>query len=492
MNLSDEAKKKLAALPDKPGVYLMRDRARRIIYIGKAVSLRSRVRHYFQEATLRTADPKLRGLIHMVVDLDVLVLRSEAEALITESRLIKEYKPRYNIAQRDDKRFLLLRVDPREPWPRFEPCRIDRKDGARYFGPYTDSLAARAAAEFLERHYGLRSCRPREPGAEDHRHCHNDVVRFCSAPCVARIAREDYLHRVEEACAFLRGERPDILKALETMMQEAAAAQQFEGAAALRDLLLLLRRAIRDKHKGLRSLALRLEEARAGVAELQAALGLPAPPSVIECFDISNISGTHAVASMVVAVDGMPARNRYRRFRIKTVEGSDDPRMMAEVIQRRYRRVRDENLEQPGLVLIDGGITQLGAARAELDRLGLGHLRSAGLAKRFEEVHTSTRGADAPLRLPRDGAALKVLQQIRDEAHRFALDYHRLLRARVMRESALDQVEGIGEKRKTLLLKTFGSVLRIARATEAELAAVPGVGPVMARAILAVLRPAGG
>jgi excinuclease ABC subunit C len=266
-------------------------------------------------------------------------------------------------------------------------------------------------------------------------------------------------------------------------MDREAAALNFEKAAALRDTLLHLRWVIKERHKGTRTLEMRAEEARQGVFELQTALGLAAPPQVIECFDISNISGTHAVASMVVAVDGMPARQRYRRFRIKTVEGSDDPRMMAEVIRRRYARVLAEHQPRPGLVLVDGGFTQLSAARAELRALGLGDQPSAGLAKKYEEIYRDDAAAAEPLRLPRDSAALKMLQQLRDEAHRFALDYHRALRNRLMRDSLLDRVEGIGDKRKALLLKTFGSVRRLSRATDDEVAAVPGVGPVMAKTI---------
>lgn len=483
MPVTEQVKQKLVQLPDKPGVYLMRDRSGRIIYVGKAASLRNRVRHYFQPATLRGAEPKLRGLINSIVDFDFLVVRTEAEAILTEGRMIKEYRPRYNVAFRDDKRFPLLRIDLRDPWPRVETCRLERRDGALYFGPYSNSLAARVAREFLDQHYGLRVCRPQRPDAEDHRHCHADVVSFCSAPCIGRISPADYRARVEEAAAFLRGERPAVLEQLAAAMDQAAADLNFEKAAALRDTLLHLRWVIKERHKGTRSLELRAEEAKQGVVELQVALGLAAPPRVIECFDISNISGTHAVASLVVAVDGLPARQRYRRFRIKTVEGSDDPRMMAEVIRRRYARVLAERQERPGLVLVDGGLTQLGAARAELRALGLAGQPSAGLAKKFEEVYVADDPAVAPLRLPRDGAALKVLQQIRDEAHRFALDYHRALRNRLMRDSLLDRVEGIGDKRKALLLKTFGSVRRLSRASEEEIAAVPGVGPVMARAI---------
>ena len=487
MSVPELIQRKLQELPDKPGVYLMRDRDGRIIYVGKAASLRNRVRNYFQAGTRRSAPPKLRSLIHSIADFDLVVCTNEADAILTEGRMIKEYRPRFNVSFRDDKRFLLLRIQPADPFPRFETCRIEKPDGALYFGPYSSSQSAWATLEFLEKQFGLRSCSPREPGPEDHTHCHNDVIRFCSAPCIGRVDREGYRERVQQACAFLRGEKPEILDQLAEAMEAEAKATHFEKAAALRDTLLSLRQAIRQRATGAKSLEIRDEEARAGLAELQQGLGLAAPPHVIECFDISNISGTHAVASMVVAVDGVPTRQRYRHFRIKTVEGSDDPAMMAEVIRRRYSRVQAEGGALPDLVLVDGGVTQLGAARRELAALGLAAQPSAGLAKRFEEVVVSERMTDPPVRFPRDSAARTVITRLRDEAHRFALTYHRTLRARRIRDSALDEVEGIGEKRKQQLLAHFGSVLRLRRATEQDIAALPGIGPVLARQIKDVL-----
>lgn len=487
MNLPDAVKQKLQILPDQPGVYVMRDKSGKIIYVGKAVSLRNRVRHYFQRGTLQSADPKLRGLIRSIADLDILPVRTEAEAILTEGRMIKEYRPRYNVAFRDDKRFLLLRVYPNDPWPRFEACRVDRGDGAIYFGPYANSRAARAALDFVQRRFRLRSCRPRVPGLDDYKHCHADIVSYCSAPCIARITPEAYHAQVQEAIAFLRGERPELLHEIETQMKEAAGKQNYEAAAALRDTLFLLRRAIRQRARGTKQLHLRPEDARRGLQDLQLLLDLASPPSVIECFDNSNISGTYAVSSMVVAVDGTPNRQRYRRFRIKSVQGIDDPAMMAEVIRRRYTRLLEEKKELPDLVLVDGGVTQLGAARAELEKLGLSALPSIGLAERYEEVHVNANMGAPPVRLPRESFALRVLQQIRDEAHRFALDYHRRLRARAIRDSVLDDVPGVGEKRKELLLRQFGSVSRLARASEEQIAATPGVGPVLAHTLKTLL-----
>ncbi len=479
VNLPEKVKKKLQELPNKPGVYFMRDRNGRIIYVGKALSLRDRVRSYFHRATLRSAEPKLRGLIRSIDDLDILVTRTEAEAILTEGRMIKDYRPRYNVSFKDDKRFLLIRVNPNDPFPRFDAARIRKDDGATYFGPYASTPAARAAVEFVQKRFGLRVCRPAVPGAVDHKHCHADIIRFCSAPCIAKVTAEQYRERVETACAFLRGERPEYLEELRQMMEKEAQQMNFEKAAAFRDTYLLLRKAIRERTRARKSLAIRADEGRAGIRELQRALGLGGEPKVIEAYDISNISGTHAVGSLVCAVDGLPQKNRYRMFRIKTVQGIDDPGMMAEVIRRRFERALKEQAELPDLVLVDGGVTQMRAARAELDRLGLQALPAAGLAKRFEEVHWKTE----TLRLPPGSNALKVLQQIRDEAHRFALTYHRRLRLRRIRESLLDDIEGIGGKRKQLLLERFGSVERIRRASVEEIAGAPGVGPAMARQI---------
>lgn len=485
MNLPDKVKQKLQTLPDKPGVYFMRDRDGRIIYVGKATSLRDRVRSYFHRATLRSSDPKLRGLVHSINDFDILITRTEAEATLTEGRLIKDYRPHYNVDFKDDKRFLLIHVNLNEPFPRFEACRIQKDDGAIYFGPYASSAAAWAALEFIERRFGLRQCRPRVPGPDDHKHCHNDIVRFCSAPCIAKVSPEQYRERVELAVAFLRGEKPEYLEEIKQAMEKESADRHYEKAAALRDTLFLLRRAVKERIRARKTLAIKAEDAKAGVEELRQTLGLEHPPRVIEAYDISNISGTLAVGSLVCSVDGIPQKNRYRMFRIKTVEGSDDPGMMAEVIHRRFSRALEEKEKLPDLILLDGGITQLGAARAQLDMLGLQNLPAAGLAKRFEEVFWKQKD---PIRLPPDSNALKVLVQIRDEAHRFALTYHRSLRLKRIRESMLDEIEGVGEKRKKLLLKHFGSVARLKKASEEDIAKVHGVGAAVARVVKEALK----
>jgi len=490
--MTDALREKLQNLPDKPGCYLFRGRTGRIIYVGKAISLRKRVQSYFRASTLRHAPPKLRSLVNSVVDLDILVVRNEDEALLTESSLIKQHRPRYNILMRDDKRYLAIRADPRDPVPRFTACRIVRDDGARYFGPFPSDTVVRVTLDFIERRYGIRKCPPLVPDAETHAHCINDIVRFCSAPCIGRISLEEYRARFAEACAFLAGERVQVLAEVEEQMRAASAAHNFEKAAKLRDTLLALREMVRRRGRVVATPEMHASAARRGLEQLRDLLGLTAPPRVIEAFDISNILGSLAVASMVCAVDGIPDRRRYRRFRIRTVAGADDPAMMAEAITRRYRRVVEavtpssafslQPSALPDLVLVDGGITQVRAARRALNALGLTSLPVSGLAK---EQETIVREDGQPsVLLPRNAPALQVLQRLRDEAHRFAIDHHRRLRNRLIRESALDEIPGIGPQRKQTLLKTFGSVYRLARAPMEKIAAVPGVGPELAAAIL--------
>jgi excinuclease ABC subunit C len=481
MDLPELLRAKLRNLPDKPGCYLMRDARGRIIYVGKAISLRKRVQSYFRDASLRSASPKQRGLVKSVADIDTIVVRNEEEALLTEGRLIKEYRPRYNVVFKDDKRFLMLRVDLTAPFPRFMVCRLQKNDQARYFGPYASSPSARAALDFVEKRFGIRKCTPRLPGEDDYKHCINDIVRFCSAPCVGRISPEDYRERINEAVAFLDGERPELLDELRTEMETAAAKQQYEKAAVLRDTLLKVQAAVKRRVRISGDPDLKKQDAEEGVLQLQRELGLPVPPRVIECFDISNIMGTHAVASMVCAVNGLPNRNRYRRFKIRNVEGIDDPAMMAEVVGRRYSRLQAERKPMPDLVIVDGGITQLRAARAVLAELGLETLPSAGLAKREELIFW--HDGEPPIALPHSTPALKVLKRIRDEAHRFALTYHRRLRNERIRESVLDDIPGIGARRKQDLLAHFGSVRRLLKADVDAISEVPGFGPELAQTL---------
>lgn len=480
MRIDPKVIEKARAMPDEPGCYLMRDRRGCIIYVGKAASLRKRVGSYFRQSSWRRADPKLRGLVRSVADIGFITARNEAEALLTEGRLIKEFKPRYNVSFRDDKRFPLIRVDTTRPYPRFELCRIRKSDGFEYFGPYVSGVGARAALDFIGKRFGIRKCRPDEPGPEDHKHCLDDIVRNCSAPCIGAVGRDEYAERVAGACAFLRGERPELLKEIRAEMEAASAALDFERAASLRDTYLELRELTSRRARVLGTPEIARETAMAGIRELASILGLGGVPRMIAAFDISNISGTFAVASMVCAADGLPRRNRYRRFRIRTVAAADDPAMMGEVVERAVASFAKSPGSMPDLLLVDGGAGQVRAAEAALEKIGAA-VPVAGLAKKFEEIYRAGR---RPVRLPAGSQALVVLQRLRDEAHRFALDYHRRLRNRAIGESVLDDIPGIGPRKKELLLRRFGSVRRLAAASKESIASVPGIGDSLAGLVL--------
>lgn len=482
--MNEQLKKKLRDLPDKPGCYLMRDHNGRIIYVGKAISLRKRVQSYFRRSTLQKASPKLRSLVNSVEDLDVMVVRNEAEALLTEGQLIKDFKPRFNVVFRDDKRYLALRAETHLACPRFSECRIIRDDGNIYFGPFPSSTVVRTVKDFVERYFGIRKCSVASPDADTHRHCHNDRIAQCSAPCISTISLDDYRERFEQACHFIRHGDREVMEQLKADMQAAAEKQDYERAAQIRDTIFAINEIVKQRARVVTPPAMKRENALSGCVELAEQLRLPAVPHVIEGFDISHISGTLTVASMVVSVDGVPDSRRYRRFRVKTVVGIDDPMSMAEIVRRRYSRCLEEGTPLPDLVMVDGGITQLRAARDELVLLGLEAVPIVGLAERFEEIVVDWEDT-ASIVLERDSPGLNVLIRLRDEAHRFAITYNRSLRQKKIRESVLDEIDGVGEVRKMLLLKRFGSVRRIATADLADIAAVGGIGEALAEEIKA-------
>lgn len=479
--MKDILRDKIDQLPDQPGCYLFRNSQGKIIYVGKAANLRKRVRNYFLPATARRASPRQRSLLNSIADLDLVVCRNEAEALLTESRLIKDFRPRYNIIFRDDKRYMAIRADGRAHLPKLETCRIIRRDGAEYFGPFPSSGAVKTAIDFIEKRYGLRRCRPLRPGPANHRHCLDHIVRYCSAPCIGKISVLEYRHRFAEAVAFLQGRRPAVLRDLAESMRRAGAGRDFETAARLRDALLALKTLIKRRVQAVDLAPPERETAMAGLRELKEEFKLAGLPRVIEGFDISNTAGELAVASVVRAVDGLPARAFYRRLRIRLQGVIDDPRMIEEAVARRFSRLKEEGRQLPDLVLVDGGITQFLAARQALDRLGMQRLPVLGLAKTREQIFC--RAAAPPVSLSPDSAALLILQRLRDEAHRFALDYHHHLRSRKFKESALDEIPGIGPAKKQRLLREFGSVYGIARADVEQISALPGINLCLAEAV---------
>jgi excinuclease ABC subunit C len=495
--VSEAIRKKLSAVPHQPGVYLHKDRFGTVIYVGKARDLRKRVSQYFQSSRRLGWDLKFNALVEAIHDFDVHVVRSEPEALLLESKLIKEFKPRFNISLRDDKRYLMLKVNLNDPIPNFVFTRLKKDDGARYFGPFVNSLALRNTVALARKQFNLRGCRVFTPGAADYKHCLYAHLKHCTAPCVGNVTREQYLEQVRAACNFLEGQCREMQGQLEAEMKKAAAAHDFEKAADLRDLIRDLQDTWKKTEKFARvpyTLPLAINP-ESDLVELAKILGLPAPPMRIEGFDISNISGTFAVASLVSFKNGRPDRANYRRFKIKTVVGQDDFASMAEVVRRRYARLKQsvgqasrlslnsENIgdrrdtcpaTMPDLILIDGGRGQLNMACAELKKLGLEKIPVIGLAKEFEEIYLPEKSE--PLRLGLDHPAVKLLQRVRDECHRVANSYNAQLRLKKISESVLDEFPGIGEQRKKALLKKFGSVQRLKMATLEQLAEVPGFG----------------
>ena len=528
-----DPKIKLRDVPHKPGVYLMRDRFHRVIYVGKARDLRKRVSQYFMPSRAMRADIKTRALLDAIWDFEWHLAGSEPEALLLEGRLIKEFRPRYNVSFRDDKRFLMVKVDMADEWPRFRLSRFKKDDQARYFGPFAHSGALRQTMNFMRKKFGILTFGRGTPSARELKSSTYQVPMK-----LAEISAAQYRERIDSACEFLAGQSKELLQNLEDEMKKAATALDFERAAEMRNMLDDLRKTTKPMARYNRDQRHRLGVTStinpvADLAALGEELSLGGPPRRMECFDISNISTTHIVASMVCFVNGKPANQLYRRFRIRTVKGQDDFASMAEVVRRRYARVlreiadcrsqisdlphggadsaidlsvsqespreiarritqlgeiRNPNSEisnLPDLVIVDGGKGQLSSACRELQRLGLHDLPIIGLAKEFEEIHRP--GHPAPLILPHESGALKMLQRIRDEAHRFANGYHQLLMKRRIAESLLDDCPGVSDPRKKLLLQKFGSVARLRRASVEDIAATEGISRKLAEQIATFL-----
>ncbi len=611
-------RRRIDELPRAPGVYLMKDRAGAILYVGKAVDLRARVRSYFQEhsSDTRAFVALLDGLLD---DLEVIVVHSEKEALILENTLIKRHKPRFNVLLRDDKQFIVLRLDVNAPHPRLEVRRKIEADGARWFGPFSSASAIRETLQVANRHFQLRTCTDAVL-ASRRRPCLLHQIGRCPAPCVLEIDRDEYARNVRELALFLSGREPELVEELRGRMRAHAAALRYEAAAGLRDRIHAIERSLErqrtvlpeaidqdvigvHREHGELSVAVMqvrqgrligartfgfsgqefptaellaslvpqlyeapaelpeelllpvepteaavlvawLEERRGGrvkllvpqrgdrrslvemaeknaaqaaaerklrgpgpeetLRRLQALLGLSRLPRRIECYDISNFQGSMIVASGVAFADGEPEKARYRRYRITSTDGQDDFRSMYEVISRRVRRGLDEGT-LPELLLIDGGKGQLGAAHAAVKDCGaLDRVELASIAKsRVDGVERSGGVTRSPERLFRPGwkepvaprasaPELLLCARIRDEAHRFAIDYHRKLRGAGSLHSVLEEIPGVGDARRRTLLRHFGSLSALRAATQAQLAEVEGVGPALAATIATFLREQGG
>jgi excinuclease ABC subunit C len=583
----------LKTLPTKPGVYLFKDNQGKVIYVGKAASLRNRLRAYFSPGA--NLSPKLERLVARISDFETIVTDSEQEAIILECNLIKKYRPIYNVRLKDDKTFPYLRIDLKSDWPNVRVTRRFHKNGDRYFGPFASASSLRQTLRLIKKIFPFRSCTKTITG-KDNKPCLEYHINQCLGPCIGAVSKEDYHEVIKQVILFLEGKQDLVLRDLRRKMEKASQQLQFEKAALLRDQIQAIEEVIegqriaitvRGDHDAIalaqtkdlayvevffirsnkligcdyilldgisdeepsqimtgfikqyyasassippvlliqypieepevitkwlanqRGAAVKLyvprkgakkqlidmvaENARQGLAlyqtkqstiiksalvleELKERLGLPGIPLRIEGYDISNIRGNLAVGSMAVFAKGQPKPAHYRRFRIRSVTGIDDYAMIQEVLRRRFRRslaADDKWSITPDLILIDGGKGHLNAALEVMKDLGLDSIPTASLAKEKEEVFID--GKTEPLDIPQTSAALYLLQRVRDEAHRFALGYHRRLRNKVITASALDSIPGIGPKRKKTLLKKFGSVRGIKDASIEDLSKAAGM-----------------
>ena len=594
---------KLARLPDRPGIYIYRDAKAQVLYVGKAASLRSRVRSYFQES--RPRDPKTDALVRQIRDLEYVVTDNELEALMLEANLVRKHRPRYNIILRDDKHYPFLKLTTNEEFPRLLVARRVQNDGATYYGPFYPATAMRETLKLTRQLFPLRTCSITIDGTLE-RPCIQYSIHRCNAPCTGWETREGYAKTVREVTQFLGGRDEDLALRLTREMEEAAVETKFERAAVLRNQIQALNK-VRERQKiistdevdqdvigvvrqgsdacvefffvrkgrlvgqeafffdrvagwadgeilsafvrqfygkvvapapeilvsedlpeaelttewlstlagrrvqivvpqrGPRREFVAMAEANAAIAlqnhllsrddrqqvvleELRRALTLPGLPNRIEGYDISHVQGSEQVGSLVVWENGSMKKEDYKRFRIKTVAGADDFAALAEVLTRRFARALEQGTPLPDLVLIDGGRGQLNVGLKVLQELGLDYLPVVALAKQQEEVYVGE--SLHPLVLDPTSPALHTLQKIRDEAHRFAITYHKKLRSKRTLQSVLDTIPGVGPTIRTSLLKTLGSARRVRESSVAELAAVPKVTPKLAQRIFEHFHPA--
>ncbi|MFC1698360.1 helix-hairpin-helix domain-containing protein [Candidatus Omnitrophota bacterium] len=449
-----DIKKKVKNFPDSPGVYLMKDTDGEILYVGKACSLRKRVGSYFQ----KPPTAKTQELIRRSRDIEYLATSSSAQALLLENILIKRHQPFYNAALKDDKSYPYVKISADE-YPGISIVRGEKVKGARYFGPYTSVKLLKTALKAIRPLFPFRSCRrlPKKP-------CLYFQLKLCPGICAGKVEPGAYRDTLRQLELFLEGRHNELLRHLQDQMRQAAGLKQFEQAAKLRDRINSLVEIISQTKQ---------PSGADLIVELQKTLGLSEPPYRIEAFDISEISGAGLSGSMVSFLSGWPDKNNYRKFKIRTVKGIDDYAMIAELLRRRYApEKRKVNSPLPDLVIIDGGKGHLNLAQKTLKTLGLTELPVIALAKRLETIYAC---GGKVINLPGDSKLLHLLQRIRDEAHRFAISYHHKLREKSLRQSALDGIGGVGEKRKKLLLRHFKTVSALKQASRAQLLKVKGI-----------------
>jgi excinuclease ABC subunit C len=478
-------KEKVRSIPHKPGVYMMKDRLGQTIYVGKAKDLKKRVSTYFQASRkLMVSQPKVQAMIDLIYDFDLLIVDSEAEALLLEGKLIKQYKPRYNTVFTDDKYFLLVRVDLREALPRFRLTRNRTDRHSRYFGPFAHATQLRKTLSELRRKFGILLGDAKPVNLDNNCWRLYDDARAEIYEHPNEISAEDYSERVDAACAFMEGQTREWLGELKAEMQACAEARDYEKAAQLRDRISALKQTSARTRKFERTLP-DLTPKTEVLKKLKEQLTLPTPPKHMECFDISHISGSFCVASMVVFKDGKPDRKNYRRYKIKSFIGNDDFRAMEEVVGRRYRRLHDEQKPFPDLIVIDGGAGQVTAALKAFLGQGLEPPALIGLAKKKETIIFSD--GREPLNLSHHDTTLRLLQHLRDEAHNFANRFNADLRSEKLRESILDDFSGLGPTKRQALLQHFGSLKKLRAAGADEITQVEGIGLKTAERLVAFL-----
>jgi excinuclease ABC subunit C len=420
---------KVKLFPTAPGVYLMKDAQGVVLYVGKAKNLRSRASHYFTQAAAE--DPRTADLVKLIADVDFLPAESEVDALLLEARLIKDVQPRFNVDLKDDKTFPYLQIRIREDFPRVEFTRKPRRRGVKLYGPFTSAKSLRRAIRVLQRIFQFRTC-SLDIDAEDgrwrwFRPCLLHSIRQCTAPCNFRVTKEEYRKQIRALRLVLEGKKGKLIAEMERAMQEASEAMQFEKAARLRDDVAALKALGQrgDVERDAQPEVFPIDPRR-GLIGLRKVLGLSKTPRTIEGMDVAHLGGHETVASLVRFIDGLPFKPGYRRYRIQSVRGVDDFASIREVVTRRFRRLAQQEEVFPDILLIDGGKGQLNAALEAFGILGLEPPTLLSLAKREEEIYRP--GAAEPLRLGRHAAALRLLQYVRDEAHRFAQHYHHILR----------------------------------------------------------------
>jgi excinuclease ABC subunit C len=426
---------KVKQFPTTPGVYLMKDAQGRVLYVGKAKNLRNRASHYFSKAA--GDDPRTADLLPLIADIDFLLAETEVDALLLEARLVKDIQPRFNVELKDDKTFPYLQIRIREDFPRVEFTRSPRRRGVKLYGPFTSAKGLRHAIQVLQRLFKFRTCTldiaVHDPRWRWFRPCLLHSIGQCTAPCNFRVTKEDYRKQIRALRLVLEGKKDKLLREMKREMEEASAALRFEKAARLRDEIQSLenlgQRGEVDKDVQPEVFPI---DPKKGLHGLRKVLGLSKSPRTIEGVDIAHLGGNDTVAALVNFIDGLPFKPNYRRYRIKSVEGVDDFASIREVVTRRFRRKMREEEVFPDILLIDGGKGQLNAALEAFGFLGIEPPCLISLAKREEEVYRP--GAAEPLKLSRHSAALRLLQYVRDEAHRFAQHYHHILRRKKLED----------------------------------------------------------